>query len=150
MAGRIQEPLGIAPHALATLVSGLERATWKPSDLKGVSTLCNPGIDLVRSSAALWNGLVGNKKIRREEDSGNLLRAEGFCCLTISRTTHIVPLTISGQPPMIDNVALETGTITHIEKGKIVIDAGTTVLFAILSEYTGQVMITNGSNPAAK
>jgi hypothetical protein len=63
MTGRVREPLDITPDALATLASSLERATWKPSDLKGVSTLCNPGQDLERSSAALWNALVGSKKV---------------------------------------------------------------------------------------
>ena len=59
-------------------------------------------------------------------------------------------MVISGHPPTIGDIALETDTITHVQNGKIVIDAGTTVLFAFYSEYPGQVTISSGSSPAAK
>jgi hypothetical protein len=73
---------------------------------------CNAGQNLEHSKTSLWSALIANNKvlsivhwqgmvvltnrqIRREEDSGNLVRVEGFCTLTILRTTLDVPIAAS-------------------------------------------------------
>jgi hypothetical protein len=51
----------------------------------------------------------------------DLLRVEGFCTLTISRTT-LVPIAASGNSPAIGDLSLEMGTITHVDKGRIFVE----------------------------
>lgn len=64
---------------------------------------------------------LGNTKEPRDMD---LLRVEGFCTLTISRTTLIVPIATSGNSPAIGDLSLETGIITHVDKGRIFVEPG--------------------------
>lgn len=52
----------------------------------------------------------------------DLLRVEGFCTLTISRTTLVVPIAASGNSLAIGDLSLETGTITHVDKGRIFVE----------------------------
>jgi len=107
---------------------------WIRSNLDGVSTIYEVKEELKNLRGSLWDSLVASGKITRKDDSGNLLRIQGRCTLTVSITTHIVPIAVVGKPPSVEGLALEIGTIAHVKKGRILVEAGSTVLFEYYSQ----------------
>ncbi|CAI6092487.1 unnamed protein product [Clonostachys chloroleuca] len=112
-----QEQLNADPELLSNLISKLEEVEWVQSYLDGVSIIRRVGKELKDLRTALWRTLVANKKIGREDDSGNLLRVRGYCTLTISKMTYIVPIALIGKPPSIGGLSLEIGSIAYVETG---------------------------------
>ncbi|CAH0019647.1 unnamed protein product [Clonostachys rhizophaga] len=138
-----QEQLNADPELLSNFVSKLEEVEWVQSYLDGVSTIRRVGKELKDLRTALWKTLVANKKIGREDDSGNLLRARGYCTLTISKMTHIVPIALIGKPPSIGGLSLEIGSIAHVETGQMLVEPESTVFFDTAIAHTLQVEQTS-------
>ncbi|CAH0022803.1 unnamed protein product [Clonostachys rhizophaga] len=132
-----QEHFNIDEEIRAILVQGLDQVTWEPSSQGGtVSTIRDIRAELKAAIRSLASSLVKGEKvsaIRHEEGSGNIVRAEGPCSVTITECTHIVPIVLSGSPPTIGHLSLTMETITHVKQGKILVKPGSIVCFSFYS-----------------
>jgi len=147
-----QDQFVIDSPTLTTLVEGIERATWE-GKVEGapIMTLSGKSAELRRAITSLANALVQAGKIKPEEGSGNVIRAHGPCTLSISAFTHVVLIASSGSLPTIGDFSISIGTITHAERGKIHIKAGSVVYFSFYSEHPSEVKDSQRSgSPALK
>ncbi|GKU22514.1 unnamed protein product [Fusarium langsethiae] len=136
----VQERFVIDESLRKALIEGLDRAGWqKRAENETISTIGDASPALKIAITSLAHALVQAGKIRREEGSGNIVRAEGPSSLTISANTHIVPITFSGSAPTVGSCSLALDTITHVGRGKIQIKPASVVCFSFYSELSTQV-----------
>jgi hypothetical protein len=146
----VQESFALDKDLRTSLAEGLDQAGWQQrTKNETVFTVCEANPTLKTAIKSLASALVHAGKIRREEDSGNIIRVEGPYSLTISNYTHIVPISITGSPPTVGSNPLAVDTIVHIRQGKISVEPTSSVCFSFYSQHPDQVKSSRPSGNLA-
>ncbi|RGP70928.1 membrane bound cation [Fusarium sporotrichioides] len=125
-----------ACYVIFGLKSYLGEAIWLQTSTSQISTLRNVDQRIYNTRLAIWKSLVGDGKIASNRDSGNILMIHGPCSLSISTPSHIVPITVIGEPPSCNGMDISEGTVTYIGKGIMVFKESSVVLFEFYSACT--------------